>query len=159
MRATFSFVTKLRMRHLIAVGLALLAPVWLVAQNRDETSVREIEQAERAYNDARLANDIASLNRMTAADFFTVSARGTTRELGNQRTEPVNTTPSGVMEKSELRNMRVRVYGDSAVSTYEQRVEARQKDGNSVEVKIISTHVWVRREGQWQLALMHSTYQ
>lgn len=96
---------------------------------------------------------------MTAADYYAVGARGTTREVGYQRTEPVNTTPSGVMEKSELRNMRVRVYGDSAVSTYEQRVEARQKDGNSVEVKVVSTHVWVRRNGQWLLALTHSTYQ
>jgi ketosteroid isomerase-like protein len=139
------------MRYLIALCLTL-APVCLVAQNRDDTSVREIEQAERAYNDARLANDIASLNRMTAPDYFAVSARGTTREVGNQRTEPVNMTPSGVMEKSELRNMRVKVYGDSAVSTYEQRVEARQTDGRSVEVKVVSTKVWVKRDGQWLIA-------
>ena len=113
------------MRYLIAVGLTALAPVLLVAQNRDETSVREIEQAERAFNEARLANDIASLNRMTTADYYAISARGTTREIGNQRTEPVNMTPSGVMEKSELRNMRVRVYGDSAVSSVYIRAASR----------------------------------
>lgn len=147
------------MRYLTAVALTLIASVWLVAQNRDETSVREIEQLERAYNDARLANDIAALNRMTAPDYFAVSARGTTREVGNERTEPVNTTPSGVMEKSELRSMRVKVYGDSAVSTYEQRLEARQKQGGSVEVKVVSTKVWVKRGGQWLIVLMHSTFQ
>ena len=147
------------MRYLTAVALTLIASVWLVAQNRDETSVREIEQLERAYNDARLANDIAALNRMTAPDYFAVSARGTTREVGNERTEPVNMTPSGVMEKSELRSMRVKVYGDSAVSTYEQRLEARQKQGGSVEVKVVSTKVWVKRGGQWLIVLMHSTFQ
>ena len=147
------------MRYLTAVALTLIASVWLVAQNRDETSVREIEQLERAYNDARLANDIAALNRMTAPDYFAVSARGTTREVGIERTEPVNTTPSGVMEKSELRSMRVKVYGDSAVSTYEQRLEARQKQGGSVEVKVVSTKVWVKRGGQWLIVLMHSTFQ
>ena len=147
------------MRYLTAVALTLIASVWLVAQNRDETSVREIEQLERAYNDARLANDIAALNRMTAPDYFAVSARGTTREVGNERTEPVNTTPSGVMEKSELRSLRVKVYGDSAVSTYEQRLEARQKQGGSVEVRVVSTKVWVKRGGQWLIVLMHSTFQ
>ena len=41
------------MRYLTAVALTLIASVWLVAQNRDETSVREIEQLERAAGFAR----------------------------------------------------------------------------------------------------------
>jgi ketosteroid isomerase-like protein len=146
------------MRCLIALVLALSVPGLVVAQNRNQSVEREIEQAEYAYNNARLANDIAALNRMTATDFFDVSARGTSREIGNQRTQPVNMTPSGVMEKSELRNMRVRVYGDSAISTYEQHVGVRRSDGSPVEVNVITTHVWVRGDGRWLLVLMHSTF-
>jgi ketosteroid isomerase-like protein len=146
------------MRYLIAFVLALAVPGLIVAQNRDQTAEQEIEQAEHAYNEARLANDVAALNRMTAVDFFDVSARGTSREVGNRRTQPVNMTPSGLMEESELRDMRVRVYGDSAVSTYKQRVDVRRSDGSEVEVNVITTHVWVRGDGRWLLALMHSTF-
>lgn len=146
------------MRFLFVALVLLFGPDLLGAQTRDEAAAREIEQLERAYNQARLANDIAALNRMTTSDYYAIGARGTMREVGNQRTEPVNITPSGVMEKSEIRNMRVRVYGDSAVSTYEQRVSGRQNDSTAFEVEVVSTHVWVRQDGRWRLALMHSTY-
>ena len=146
------------MRLFVVLGITLLAPGLAVGQSRDRVAEQEIEKLEHAYNAGRLANDIAGLNAMTTADYFAIGARGTTREVGNERTEPVNMTPSGRMEKSELRNMRIRVYGDSAVSTYEHYVGARQADGSNVDVKVVSTHVWVRQEGRWKLALMHSTY-
>ena len=135
-----------KMRFLFVALVLLFGPDLLGAQTRDEAAAREIEQLERAYNQAGLA------------DYYAIGARGTTREVGNQRTEPVNITPSGVMEKSEIRNMRVRVYGDSTVSTYEQRVGGRQNDGTAFELAVVSTHVWVRQDGRWRLALMHSTY-
>jgi len=146
------------MRYLIALLITLSIPGSLVAQARDDTAERQIERAEHAYNAARLANDIDALNRMTKTEFFDISARGTSREIGNERTQPVNMTPSGLMEKSELRNMRIRVYGETGVSTYEQRVGVRRSDGSAAEVNVITTHVWVRVDGRWLLALMHSTF-
>ena len=88
------------MRFLIALLLTLSIPGSIVAQARDETAEREIEQAEHAYNAARLANDIAALNRMTGGRVFRHQCPRDIARMGNERTQPVNMTPSGLMEKS-----------------------------------------------------------
>lgn len=144
------------MRTLFIVVL-LMAPELALGQTRDTKAEQEIAQVERQLNEARLKNDVTAVNRLYASDLFTVTARGVRMDIGNQRKE-VNANANGdVMENVELGEPRVRVYGETAVSTYARTVDLRAKTGATRRVEIVSSHVWVRREGRWQLVLSQTT--
>lgn len=45
----------------------------------------------------------------------------------------------------------VRVNGDLAVTAFEWRAEARDKNGNPVEIGQVGTHIWERVDGTWRI--------
>lgn len=119
---------------------------------------KQIEQMDRDYHAARLKNDVAAVNRFYAPDYYQVNSGGQAREVGNRDTGPVNTTPAGdKWEKFEIRNDRVRVYGDTAVSTYIRHVNARTKDGRARDFELLVSNVWVKRSARWMIVLSQAT--
>ena len=144
------------MRILLVVVL-LVAPALALGQTRDIKTEQEIAQLERSLNTARLKNDVTTINRLYASELFTVTAGGVGMDIGNQRTEANANANGDVMEDVELGEPRIRVYDDTAVSTYARAVALRSATGTARRANIITSHVWVRREGRWQLVLSHTT--
>ena len=154
------------MKLLIAAVLLTL-PTIAAAQtvSGKEAAEKEVAQLERELHQARLRNDVAAVNGFLASDYYTINSGGERLEAGNTRKGPYNTTPNGdLWEKVELTNegltwdeVRVRVYGDTAVSTFLRTIDVRNQDGSARKVQLVGTHVWVRSEGRWRAVLLQVT--
>jgi uncharacterized protein (TIGR02246 family) len=142
---------------LIAVGISGLA-LGQSAQSQNATMEKQIAQMEREFHQARLKNDAAAVNRFFAPDYYAINTGGERREAGNKAAGPFNTTPNGDRwEKVDIADQRVRVYGDSAVSTYTRHIDVRNRDGSSRQVNLVGSHVWARRDGRWLIVLSQAT--
>jgi ketosteroid isomerase-like protein len=147
------------MKLLIAAVLLTL-PTIAAAQtvSRNEAAEKEVAQLERELHQARLRNDVAAVNGLLASDYYTINSGGERLEAGNTRKGPYNTTPNDdLWEKVELTDQRVRVYGDTAVSTFLRTIDVRNQDGSARKVQLVGTHVWVRSEGRWRAVLSQVT--
>jgi ketosteroid isomerase-like protein len=128
------------------------------AQGRNNALEREIASLEVELNRARFENDVAAVRRLFAAELYSVGATGTINEIGNKGEGPFNQTPNGaVWKKVDHGEPRVRVYGDTALSTYSRRLESVTRAGASVSDEFMSSHVWVKRDGRWQLVFAQTT--
>ena len=120
---------------------------------RNEAVEKEIQQLDRDFNEARFRNDVPAVNGFLAPDYYQVNTGAQRTEAGNRGTGPFNTTPGGDRwKKIDIREQRVRVYGDTAVSTYLRHIEVEGGEG-----ELVLTNVWVRRNGMWQLVLSQAT--
>ena len=143
-----------------AFVVLLVAPALALAQAppRNQQVEQEIAKLDRDFHAARLKNDVAAVNRFLAPDYYQINTGGRGIESGNRGQGPFNTTPNGDRwEKVDVSDQRVRVYGDTAVSTYQRHVNVRNKDNSTREVNLVSTHVWVRRGTTWQLVQSQGT--
>ena len=128
------------------------------AQGRNDAVEREIASLEVELNRARVENDVAAVRRLFAAEFYSVGATGAINEIGNKGEGPFNQTPTGaVWKKVDHGEPRVRVYGDTAISTYARRLESVTRAGESIAEEFMSSHVWVKRDGRWQLIFAQTT--
>jgi ketosteroid isomerase-like protein len=141
-----------------AVLLTIPAMAGAQATSRNEAAEKEVAQLERELHEARLRNDVAAVNGLLASDYYTINSGGDRIDVGNEGKGPFNTTPNGDRwEKMELRNQRVRVYGDTAVSTFLRTIDVRNQDGSARKVQLVGTNVWVRSEGHWRIVLLQVT--
>ncbi len=127
----------------LTFGLAFPA----LAQSADETALRDIEQR---LHDAKLKNDVATLDRYLHADYFGTNQTGNQRDkqkiLTLFKTFPIQSLSTNVL--------RVRVTGDIAVVT--GTLDERSGTGND---HMLFTHTYLRtREGWQQLGAHQSVY-
>jgi len=124
----------------------------------DDAAEGEIRAIERELNRARLENDVPGVQRLFAPELYTVTASGDVRDIGNRGTGPFNQTPNGdVWKKVDVGEPRVRVYGDTAISTYSRRFELVARSGAPASDELVSSHVWLKRDGRWQLVFSQTT--
>ena len=147
------------LRIFIAMLIASVSSAVAFAQSSSTSAIeKEIAEMDRQFHQARVKNDVAAVNRYFAPDYYAINTGGERREAGNKGTGPFNTTPNGDRwEKVEIRDQRVKVYGDSAVSTYLRHINVRNRDGSAREVQLVSTHVWAKRDGRWVIVLSQAT--
>jgi ketosteroid isomerase-like protein len=116
--------------------------------HRDDHLRREIENLESQWLKAMMQNDVATVNRLLADDYLGINPDGTLQTkadaLAQQR--------SGTMKVSNIdpENVKVRVYGDTAVVT--SRVAVQGHDGNrDIGGRYHYTHVYSRKSGDWKI--------
>jgi ketosteroid isomerase-like protein len=115
-------------------------------------------QSDRDYEDARQRNDVAAVNALLAPEYYAITSGGERREPGNSGLEPFNASlDSDDRERSVISDHRIRVYGDTAVSTYNRHSVGRGLDGRTRSKDLVRTNVWVRHLRHWRLALSHAT--
>ena len=123
----------------------------------DETPAYSAAQQElitlsEQWNDALARKDIAALERFLAADFY-VSAAGalpkTERSVWLKNVEEMD------WNSLKFRNVKVDIYGDTAVLTSLIDFKVTTKSGIPISTDTQITDVWVKRDGQWQVAARH----
>lgn len=113
---------------------------------------QELAQLEKEYLDARMRNDRAVVERILADDFVSTDSGG---QVGDKAyvLAHVNVTPGGMEFKAlEIDDVKVRVYGDTAVMTGRRTVKTSADSG-----QLRFTHVFVKRQRGWQLVAAHAT--
>jgi uncharacterized protein (TIGR02246 family) len=125
------------------------------AANSGTPSVEQtLMQLERDWSQASLKKDIDALNRIMADDWVNIDFQGRTLT----KTQTIASLKSGLpaTQAAGLGEMKVRVFGDSAIVTGSDTGKSTSK-GKEVIEKYLWTDVFVRRNGRWQAVASQST--
>jgi len=146
-------------RTAIAVSVVVLAlAVAVQAQTPAQTKSGGVEQEliklENEWANAWVKRDVAFFDRIIADDYTWTSPWG---EVWT-KAQDLALVKSGkdVIKSWVLADMKVRVYGDTAVVTGRNTVKETYK-GEDVSGQNRWTHTWVKRAGRWQCVAAHSS--
>jgi len=136
---------------LVACALGIPVPAHAVSVpllHREDRLHKEIENLESQWRTALVQNDVATFNRLLADDYLGINPNGTLETkadaLAQQR--------SGTVKISTIEpdNVKIRVYGDTAVVTSLVDLEGRDGD-RDISGRYHYTRVYSRRAGEWKV--------
>lgn len=109
---------------------------------------KEVTRIEQEMVDALLKGDASANERYLAQDFVFTGPDGKVVD----KAQTVADVKSGDLkfESSKLDDMKVRVYGDTAVATYGSTDKGTYK-GKDISGRFRWTDVFVKRGGKWQI--------
>jgi len=138
------------MKNLIA--FALLSVISAAACGQD--AERELKQLESQIADAVVKRDLAFVERVWGEDFFYTGVRGELKTKADILAE----LKTGDLQFDVMKfdDIRVRVYGDTAVTTGRATTKGRSKQGE-ITGEARYTRVYVKRKGAWQLVTFQGT--
>lgn len=117
-------------------------------------AAQEVMQAEKERAQAVLRNDGAAMDRLLGEEFTVTDVQGIVHgrldELSlykDKRRQTQSWEPSDV---------KVRLYGDAAIVT-ERATVKDILEGEQRDIQIRLTHVWVKRDGRWQVVARQAT--
>jgi ketosteroid isomerase-like protein len=117
------------------------------SENADQTIMR----LEHDWVTAIVKKDTGTLDRLLADDFS-----GTTDNQIYSKTDAIEDVKAGTHESLELDNIKVRLFGDTAVVTMGQTEKSRHGDSD-FSGHYLFTDVWAKRNGQWIAVASHGS--
>lgn len=114
--------------------------------------VQEVLRLEREMMDAIRNKNAKALEPLLFDDFVYRSPEG---EVGRADFLKNITALPGRILSVEGKDLRVRLFGETAVLTGVQLTVLRTDDGKELESIVAFTDIFVRRERRWRLALAH----
>ena len=114
----------------------------------------EFLKLEEQFAEAIIKNDPGAIERLVTDDWIIINADGGI--IDKERFLEVIKSGTLTHEMMESDDMRVRVYGDSAVVTALTRTKGKFM-GQEFSTQERATDVFVKRDGRWQCVLTHLT--
>ncbi len=140
---------------LAATGVALLLTMGAAwAQPAATPAAKAVEAAELARFKAQTTNDFTALGQLLGDDLvYTHSSAAV-----DDKTTYIESMRSGTVkyESIEPRDMKIRMYGTTAVITGAGRFRVNAR-GQALDNQLRFTDVWVLRDGRWQMVSWQST--
>lgn len=118
----------------------------------DEQMLRRIE---REWEDANKNKDKAWFERTFTDEYTAINAVGKMFTKTEDIADTLSNTDT--ITSAELSDMRVRVYGDTAVVTGRLHRVGKDKNGN-FDRNYIFTDTFVKRDGRWQVIATQATF-
>jgi ketosteroid isomerase-like protein len=142
------------MKQILPVCLLLAAAMSAQTQG-DKNSVEQILiQMEHDWSRADTEKDAATLDRILADDWIGIDFEGTVLTKP-QALKDIN-SGSASLESTVLSDMKVRIYGNTAIVTGTD-TEKSEYHGKDSSGKYLWTDVFVFRNGRWQAVSSQST--
>jgi len=118
------------------------------------TAEEELLKLEKAFAEAIVKNDLKGIGRLVTDDWIIIDPNG---EIVD-RARFFEVIKSGALthDMMESEDLRVRVYGDSAVVTALTRTNGKFM-GQEFSTQERATDVFVKRDGRWKCVLTHLT--
>ncbi len=142
----------------LALGtLLVLGP--MPGQGSASADAEQVTAGERAWSEAFLRHDLQALSKLLADDFVGIDGRGVVSDKAAELAEakpPSPGTQLPVLVGEELSDVRVRIYGDTAVLTAINTARFSSR-GTASTVRYRRTTVWVRRDHRWQCVSFHGS--
>lgn len=138
-----------------AFGLAALTAVPARAQMGAAAGVEEqIKKMERDRAAAVVKGDVAAIEGLTSDDYTLINANG---QLSD-KAKTMNDIKTGVIKltANEVSDLRVRVYGDTAVVTGKSSAKGTI-GGRELKGPVMFTRVYVKKNGKWQSVAFQQT--
>jgi ketosteroid isomerase-like protein len=143
--------------HICFLGLMIAVTVPVQARQAKVDSVAGISQTlqsvEQSWLDAEKNHDEAAFEKLVADDWIAISPDGKSQTKAERAAEIKGTHISS----ATLGDMKVRVFGDTAVVTGTDD-EVTMTDGKKSSEHYVWTDVFVKRNGKW-LAVASQTAQ
>ena len=114
----------------------------------------ELLKVEKEFAETIVKNDLARLAGLVADDWVVIEPNGEVVERA--RFFEVIKSGSLTHETMESEDLRIRVYGDSAVVTAVTRTKGKFM-GEEFSTQERATDVFVKRNGQWRCVITHLT--
>jgi ketosteroid isomerase-like protein len=133
---------------LIIVGLLLST----FSAARAQSAEQAVRQQDEQRIHAQVSADTSALGRIYADDFIGIGPTGVVRNKAQVIAD--FTSHELTYDSIKTDEVRVRVYGETAVETGRSTMIGRDK-GKAVPRDNRFTRVWVLKEGRWQLVANH----
>jgi ketosteroid isomerase-like protein len=142
-------------RIAVAVGIAALCAAALGAPSARAQSVEDqIKKLETDRAAAVVKGDVAAIASQTAEDYTLINANG---ELsGKAQTMDAIKNGSIKLSANELSDLKVRVYGNTAVVTGKANAKG-VVGGRELKGPVLFTRVYVKKDGKWQSVAFQQT--
>lgn len=114
---------------------------------------------ERAWSQAFLRHDLPAISRLLSDDFVGIDGRGVVSDKAAELDEAKPPSPGAdgpLLVSEQLSDVRVRLYGETAVLTAINTARFSSQRGDST-VRYRRTTVWVQRESRWQCVSFHGS--
>ena len=142
------------MKRTFVIALSLIwmmVPHSLFAQTNVVASITHMEQA-WAY--AQKAGDVASVSPLLADNFINTDVDGNR----SGKSELLSNLKGGKWEQNEVSDVKVSVYGDTAIATGAWAGKGVDGDGTKVDRRERWTDTWVKmKDGKWQCVASQQT--
>ncbi|HEV2200809.1 MAG TPA: nuclear transport factor 2 family protein [Bryobacteraceae bacterium] len=144
------------MKPLLLALFLLPATNALFAQTKINKASVELIQMERDWSQADVKKDAAALNRILAEDWIGIDFQGTILTKAQVLRQVGLHSEATATESTELGEMKVRIYGNTAVVSGTE-IEKSEYKGHDSSGKYVWTDVFVLRKGRWQAVSSQST--
>jgi ketosteroid isomerase-like protein len=150
----YAHASRARQRRMACVMLAaalcwtLASPAWALPHREAHVVHKQIEALETEWCNAEIHNNVNEMDHLLADDYIGISANGTVatkaQELAQRKAGTVR------IESLTLSDLKVRVYGDTAVVT--SKAELTGTNGQSdISGNYRYTRVYNKRLGKWKI--------
>jgi ketosteroid isomerase-like protein len=116
---------------------------------------RQILKLEEELTQTEMRVDVAALDRIYADDIMVTAPIGICVDKPAVMTEIRQAAGKAVVGRYDKDDVKVRAYGDTAVSSYRMTAEATF-EGTQINRSLCITNVWMKRDGQWQIVARHT---
>ncbi len=131
-----------------AICIVLTHPVYALPRHENHAVHKEIEALEMQWRDAVISHNVTQMDHLLADDYIGISANG----LIETKTQALALSKAGTVRINELNlsDLKVRVYGDTAVVTSQANIEGTNGQSD-ISGNYRYTRVYNRRLGQWKI--------
>jgi ketosteroid isomerase-like protein len=116
---------------------------------------REIRKLEEELTQTEMRVDVDALDRIYADDIMVTAPIGICVDKPAVMTEIRLAAEKAVLGRYDKDDLKVRAYGDTAVTSYRMTAEAKV-EGIEMKRQLCITNVWMKRNGQWQIVARHT---
>lgn len=132
----------------IAICLVMATPAWAMPGHHSRAIHKTIEALELEWRNAEVQNNVGVMDHLLADDYLGISANGTVetkaQALAQRRAGTVR------IQSLDLSDIKVRVYGDTAVVTSTAQLVGVNGQSN-ISGNYRYTRVYNKRFGQWKI--------
>ena len=116
---------------------------------------KEIWKLEEQLTETEMRVDVQALDQIYADDIMVTAPIGICVDKPAVMAEVNEAAAKAVVGKYDKTDLKVRAYGDTAVSSYRMAAEATF-EGQEITRKLCITNVWMKRNGDWQIVARHT---
>ena len=120
--------------------------------NDIQKHILELEE-ELTHTESRL--DVAALDHIYADDIMVTAPIGICVDKPAVMDEIRRAAAQAVVGRYDKDDLKVRAYGDTAVSSYRMTAWATV-EGQEIKRALCITNVWMKRNGNWQIVSRHT---
>jgi len=116
---------------------------------------RQIFDLEEQLTQTEHRLDVQALDRIYADDIMVTAPIGICVDKRAVMDEVRSAAEKAVIGRYDKDDLKVRAFGDTAVSSYRMAAEATI-EGVEIKRQLCITNVWMKRNGDWQIVARHT---